>query len=329
MIRFAEPLFFLLLLLVPFVPLGGGGGARIRYSHIASFRGLLDSQKWHPRMALPVLRMLALVAVICALARPQAGKVFSQVRSEGLDIVMALDMSGSMKAMDFTRGKERVSRVAILKEVVGSFIEKRPNDRIGLVVFGEEAYVQCPLTLDHGIVLDFVKQVDVGAAGADATAIGDAIAVSVARLKDLKAKEKILILSTDGENNAGRISPLVAADIAKSLGIKIYTIGIGSKGAAPILVNTVMGPTYQYMNFSIDEELLTQIAQKTGGRYYRATDTKRLEEIYNDIDKLEKTEIKVKQYTEYDELFSYALLLGIVLLLTEIALGNTLLRKIP
>ena len=329
MMRFAEPLFFLLLALVPLVPLASGSGARIRYSHIASFRGLVDKRRWHPRMMLPLLRMLALVAVICALARPQAGKVFSEVRSEGVDIIMALDTSGSMKAMDFTRGKERVTRVAILKEVVGRFIEQRPSDRIGLVVFGEEAYIQCPLTLDHGIVLDFVKQVDIGTAGADATAIGDALAVSVARLKDLKAKEKVVILATDGENNAGRITPLVAADIAKSMGVKVYTIGIGSKGAAPVLVNTIMGPTYQYMNFSIDEELLTQIAQKTGGRYYRATDTKRLEEIYSDIDKLEKTEVKVKQYTEYDELFAYALLLGIILLLAEVGLAGTLLRKIP
>ena len=329
MIRFAEPIFFLLLLLIPLVLMTRGGGARLRYSHIASFRGLLDQSRWHPRMLLPLLRMLGLAAIVCALARPQAGKVFSEVRSEGVDIIMALDMSGSMKAMDFTRGQERISRVAVLKEVVSKFVEKRPADRIGLVVFGEEAFVQCPLTLDHGIVIDFVKQVDVGAAGADATAIGDALGVSVARLKDLKAKEKVVILATDGENNAGRIPPLVAADIAKSMGVKVYTIGIGSKGAAPILVNTIMGPQYQYVNFSIDEELLTQIAQKTGGRYYRATDTKRFEEIYEDINKLEKTEIKVKQYTEYDELFSYALLLGILLVLAEIGLGNTLLRKIP
>ena len=329
MIRFAEPLFFLLLLLAPLVLFGSGSGARIRYSHIASFQGLFAKKKWHPRMVLPLLRMLALGAIVCALARPQAGKVFSQVRSEGVDIIIAVDTSDSMKAMDFTRGSERVTRLEILKDVASSFVQKRPNDRLGLVVFGEEAYVQCPLTLDHGIVLDFIKHAEIGVAGGDATAIGSALAVSVARLKDLKAKEKIVILTTDGENNAGRITPMVAADIAKSLGVKVYTIGIGSKGGAPVLVNTIMGPTYQYMNFSIDEELLTNIAQKTGGHYYRATDAKKLEEIYSTIDKLEKTEVKIKQYTEYEELFYYALVLGIFLILLEIGLANTLLRKIP
>jgi Ca-activated chloride channel family protein len=329
MIRFAEPLWFFLLIPVVLIFLGQQRTARLRFSSIELLKELTGGSTLDPRIILKILRALALVLCIVAMARPQAGKSFSEARSDGVDIIIAMDTSDSMRAMDFFIDNKRVTRLDILKQVVADFVKKRPNDRIGLVVFGEEAYVQCPLTLDHGIVLDFVQKTEIGVAGADATAIGSAIAASVARLKDLKAKEKIVILTTDGENNAGRISPLVAADVAKTLKAKVYAVGIGTEGGAPILVNTLLGPTYQQTQFSIDEKLLKEIASRTGGRYFRAKESKKLAEIYNEIDRLEKTEVKVKEYTEYEELFHFALIAALIVLLTEIVLAHTLLRKIP
>ena len=200
---------------------------------------------------------------------------------------------------------------------------------MGIIVFGDDAYTQCPLTLDHGIVIEFLKKLEIGMAG-QATAIGSAIGVGVNRMKDIKAKSKIMILLTDGKNTAGRISPIKASEISESFNIKIYTIGVGTKGKAPFLVNhPFFGKKFMFQNIEFDEQTLMEIAKNTKARYFAANKTSELEKIYDDIDKLETTKIEAKEYTEYNEIFHYFLLIGVFLLLVEIILGNTILRKIP
>jgi Ca-activated chloride channel family protein len=329
MTRLADPLILLLfLILIPAAFLHGESGARIRFSSVAGLKRLNAGRRFNPRRILLVLRLVALGLMILALARPQAGRTFSEAQSDGVDILLAIDTSGSMQALDFKIDDRPVDRLTVVKNVVTEFIRQRPNDRIGLVVFGEEAFTQCPLTLDHGILLDFLKGAEIGMAG-DATAIGSALGTTVNRLKDLKAKERVVILLTDGRSNAGRITPLNAAQLAATYHVKVYTVGVGTKGKAPFLVNTVFGPRYQYEDVDIDEETLREISQRTGGAYFRATDTEGLKEIYAKIDKLERFEVKVKEYTEYSEKFHWALIPGLGLLLIEFLLAQTRLRKIP
>ena len=279
-------------------------------------------------MILLIFRVLAIALLVMALARPQSGKKFSEISSEGIDIFLVLDTSGSMKALDFQIAGNRVTRVDVVKKVVTDFIKKRPNDRMGLVVFAEEAFTQCPLTLDHGVLLKFVDSVYSGIAG-DSTAIGSGIGTAVNRMKDIKAKSRVIILLTDGVNNTGEIPPLKAAEIAKTFNIKIYTIGVGTQGEAPIKVNTPFGERMVYGSFPLDEETLKKISQLTGGKFFRAMDTESLEKIYTEIDKLERTEVKVKEYTEYNELFIWFLIPGLLILLAELLLAQTRLRKIP
>lgn len=329
MMRLADPwMLLLLLLIVPIVWLTRRSGGRIRYSSIEGLKNLTMRSRLHPRMLLTALRVLVIALFVVAMARPQAGKVYSEVRSEGVDIFLILDTSGSMQAMDFKVEGKPVQRVEIVKSVVADFVKKRPNDRMGIVVFAEEAFTQCPLTLDHGILLDFLKEVQSGMAG-DSTAIGSAIGTGVNRMKNLQAKERIMILLTDGRSNTGRIPPAKAVELAETYHIKIYTIGVGTHGKAPFLVDTIFGKQYVYQDVDIDEDTLKMVATKTGGKYYRATDTEELDQIYSDIDKLEKTETKLKEYTEYAELFHWALLPGLLLLMLEIGLAHTRLRKIP
>ena len=329
MMRFADPFFFLLLLvLIPVVWYGRTSGGRIRFSSLDLFQGLKGEALVNPRNILLLLRILSLILLLAALARPQAGKRFSEIRSDGIDIILALDTSGSMQALDFTLNNERVDRLEVVKKVVNDFIHKRPADRMGLVVFGTDAFTQCPLTLDHGILVEFLKKIEIGMAG-EATAIGSAIGTGVKRLKDLKAKSKVLILLTDGRSNAGRIEPLKAAELAKTFAIKVYTIGVGTRGQAPFLQDGFFGKHYIYQQVDIDEDTLREVANITGGKYYRATETTELEKIYAEIDQLEKTEVKVKEYTQYNELFHWFLIVGLILLLLEIFLGHTWLRKIP
>jgi Ca-activated chloride channel family protein len=216
----------------------------------------------------------------------------------------------------------------VVKKVVTDFIHRRKNDRIGMIVFGDQAFTQCPLTLDYGILENFVGRLKVGMAG-DMTALGSGLALSVKRLKDLPGKSRIAILLTDGRHNAGRITPETAAEIAKTYNIKVYTIGVGIEGESPFLMDTIFGKRYAYQRVDLDEDTLKQIAEKTGGRYYRATDTASLEKIYGEIDQLEKSEIKIKEYTEYTENFVGYVLMGLVLILGSTVLGNTRLRKIP
>lgn len=327
--RFAHPWFLLLLLLIiPVYWQSKTTGGRFRFSSLNIIKDLKIHLRIHPRSLLIWLRIITIIFIVLALARPQQGKKFTEVASEGVDIMLLIDTSGSMQALDFERNGKRINRLEVVKDVVAKFIEKRSSDRMGLVVFGEDAYTQCPLTLDHGILLELLSKVEIGMAG-DSTAIGSAIGIGVNRMKDLKAKSKVMILLTDGRSNAGQLPPDKAADLAKTFGIKIYTIGAGTRGKAPFLADTMFGQRYIYQDVDIDEDTLTKVAETTSGKYYRATQTEELEKIYGEIDRLEKSEIKAKTYTEYNELYVYFLMIGIFSLIFEIILSQTRLRKIP
>lgn len=275
------------------------------------------------------LRIIALALIIMALARPSEPLEQTKIYSEGVDIVLAVDASGSMLAEDFKINARRKNRLEVVKKVVEDFIRNRESDRIAMVAFAGRAYTVCPLTLDYDWLIKNLKRVEIGTIE-DGTAVGSAISSSLNRLKDTKAKSKIIILLTDGMNNAGKISPLTAADAAKALGIKIYTIGAGSKGLVPFPAQDFWGrKVYQNVKIDIDEETLKKIAEETKAKYYRATDTESLREIYKEIDALEKTEFEEKAYLRYKELFSGFLISGLIFLILEFILSNTILRKMP
>ncbi len=275
------------------------------------------------------LRMAAILLFVLALAQPRIPLEEVMVRTEGIDIVLTIDCSGSMLAEDFKIGNRRQNRLEVVKKVVEDFIKERRNDRIGIIAFAARAYTVCPLTLDHSWLIKNLERIKIGAIE-DGTAVGSAISSSLNRLKDNEAKSKIIILLTDGINNAGRISPLTAAEAAKALGIKIYTVGAGTKGLAPYPVQGFWGERlYQNVKIEIDEAVLKEVARISGGKYFRATDTKSLEEIYKEIDSLEKTPIEEAGFQEYRELFPLLVILGLILLILEIILSNTILRKIP
>lgn len=274
------------------------------------------------------LRAVCLILLVLAAARPQLYNVFREIRSPGVDIMLCLDTSGSMQALDFKLDGEPVSRLMAVKKVVSEFIKKRETDRIGLVVFGEEAFTQSPLTVDKGLLLGLVNKMEVGMAG-DRTDIGSAIAIGGKRLKDLKAKSKILILLTDGVHNAGNLTPEQAAEAVSTLGIKIYAIGVGGKGLAPFRVKTPFGTRIIQQRVELDEKTLKKVAKTGGGKYFSAADTKQLDEIYDMIDREEKTEVKVKEFFHFRELYAYFLVTAIILLGLETFLRTTFLRKIP
>ena len=275
------------------------------------------------RHLLFVARVFAIVFLVFALARPQSSSSWQTYNSEGIDIMLALDISGSMLARDFTP-----DRLEAAKEVATKFILERPQDRIGLVVFSGESFTQSPLTTDQAVLVNVMKDIESGMIE-DGTAIGLGLANAVNRLKDSKAKSKVVILLTDGINNRGAIAPMTAAELAKTFGIRVYTIGVGSLGEAPYPVQTPFGVQLQRMPVEIDEDILTQIADMTGGKYFRATDNKKLEQIYKEIDQLEKSKVEVKHFSRKNEHFFYFALIGALLLILE-ALGRyTLLRKIP
>lgn len=269
------------------------------------------------------LRLIAIGFFIVALARPVSFLEGEDIYSEGIDIALVLDISGSMLAKDFTP-----DRLQAAKDVIGKFIDRRHSDRIGLVIFSKEAFTQCPLTVDYSILKNFLGQVKSGII-TDGTAIGNAIANGVNRLKDSDVKSKVIILLTDGMNNAGEVNPITAAEIAKTFNIKIYTIGVGTRGTAMYPVQTPFGIDYRPMPVEIDEDLLQNVSAMTGGKYYRATDNKKLESIYNEIDRLEKTKVEVTSYRNAKQLFGEWLLLGIIFLCLEQILSNTILRKLP
>jgi len=328
--RFEDPWLLLFFLIVPYLTIRRKVKlqATISYSSIDTLQAI-RSPRVEILSILPlVLRMIAISLLVLALARPQEGHKRTEILSVGVDIMLALDTSGSMQALDFIKDEKRDTRLAMVKDVVSQFIENRPNDRMGMVVFGSEAYTQCPLTLDQGILQSFLSKLDIGMAG-DSTAIGSAIGIAVKRLKDLESKSKVIILLTDGRNNAGNLPPLQAAQTAKAFGIKIHTIAVGTYGKAPFLVNSIFGQRYVYQQVDIDEDTLKKISDLTGGQYFRATNLESLKAIYKQIDEMEKSEVKVIDHSEYTELFHYFLIPGILLLLLEIALSNTVLRRIP
>jgi len=329
--NFADPQFLFLLLLLPLLSwrywkrhqrLGGA----IRYSNLDLLKNLPKPSNYFPKHLFFGLRLLALASIIIALARPQSGHTEEEVTTEGIDIVLSLDISSSMLAEDF---KPR-NRVEAAKLVAEQFISGRRNDRIGMVVFSARSFTQCPLTLDYGVLINFLKKVEVGMIKEDGTAIGLGIANAVDRLRNSKAKSKVIILLTDGRNNAGEIDPLTGARVAQAFNVRIYTIGVGTRGEALYPVqDPFFGKRYVRMPVDIDEEMLTQIADLTDGQYFRATDRQSLEKIFSEIDKLEKTKIEVKQFTRYRELFAGWLAAAIGLIFVEIVLSNTKFRKIP
>lgn len=276
-----------------------------------------------------ILRWLAIILFILALARPRSILEETRHVTEGIDIVLAIDASGSMAAEDFTIKGERYNRLEVVKKVVHEFIKERTNDRIALVAFAARAYTVCPLTTDYQWVTSNLERVELGLLE-DGTAVGSAIASSISRLEGSKAKSKVVILLTDGINNAGKIDPVTAAQLAQGLGVKIYTIGAGSKGYVPYPVMDFFGRRrYQKVLIELDEATLQEIARLTEGQYFRATDTKSLRQVYQEIDKLEKTEIEEFGYREYRELFGWFLAVALGILLIEIFLLNTILLRIP
>ncbi|MCW8817813.1 MAG: VWA domain-containing protein, partial [Ignavibacteriaceae bacterium] len=269
------------------------------------------------------VRLLAIGLLIVALARPQNFNSGENVTTEGIDIAMVLDISGSMLAEDL-----KPNRLEAAKNVIDNFIEGRISDRIGLVVFSRDAFTQCPLTIDYSVLRNLLLQIHSGMIE-DGTAIGNAIANGINRLKDSNAKSKIIILVTDGVNNSGEVDPISAAEMAKAFGIRVYTIGVGTRGEAPYPVQTPFGVRYQMMPVEIDEAVLQKISDITDGKYFRATNTQALKEIYDKIDKLEKTKIEITSYKNASEKYHSWLWWGLILLLVEMVLSKTILRKLP
>ena len=309
----------------------GRESSAVRFSSIRPLQQLRKSPAVRLRRVVQGFRLVTIALLMLAMARPQTGRKLTTIQTKGVDIVLAIDTSGSMQALDLDADRQiakRRNRLEVARSVVEDFVVRRENDQIGLVVFGENAFTQCPLTLDHGIVATFLERLEIGMAG-DATAIGSALGTAVKRLRDSVAESKVVILLTDGRNNAGAISPTKAAEIAKTYDIKVYTVGVGTRGQAPFVMDTVFGQRIVMQDVEIDEETLQAIADITGGEYFRAVDTEGLEQIYDRIDELEKTEIETQAYMEYDEQFQWFVFPALALLLFEILLLGTRLRKIP
>lgn len=328
MFQFANPIYLWFLLLVPIIGyfmFRRRREAAIKFSDITLLRSIKRSNKARNRRVLMILRLLALALLIIAMARPQSGKKTTEITAEGIDIMLALDVSGSMKAEDF----KPQNRLTVAKEVIKDFIRGRQNDRVGLVVFARQSFTQCPLTLDYGVLVNFVDQVDFGMVD-DGTAIGMGIANAVNRLRDSKAKSRIIIALTDGVNNAGEIDPLTAAEIAKSLGIRIYTIGAGKPGKALVPIDDpIFGRRYVQIDHELDEKQLTKVAELTGGKYFQARSEDMLKNIYEQISELEKTKFKVKEYLQFDQFFPYVLMIAAGLLFLELLLRETIFRRLP
>jgi len=278
---------------------------------------------------MPVLKYTALGLAIAAMARPQWGTRQVSVLTEGVNLVLAVDISESMAALDFKQGGKIVNRLEAVKTVINEFISKRSGDRIGLVVFGTHAYTQMPLTRDYNTILAVLERLKIGAAG-KSTAVGDAIGISLKRLEDIKSKSNIIILLTDGQSNTGELSPQTATEIAVQKGVKIYTVGVGSKGKARFLIqHPLLGERYIYQHVDFDEDTLKFISKETNGIYFRAKDSKSLQKIYDTIDELEKTKVKVKTFAAYRELYIYLLAPSFLLLVIWVILSNTRFLRVP
>ena len=319
---------FLLLLLVPYivwyVMKRKDNEATLQISDALVYAHAPKSYKCYLLHVPFALWIIALILLILVLARPQTTDSWQNSEIEGIDIMMAIDVSTSMLAEDL-----KPNRLEAAKEVAAEFINGRPNDNIGITLFAGESFTQCPLTVDHAVLLNLIKDVKCGLIE-DGTAVGMGIANAVTRLKNSKAKSKVIILLTDGTNNMGALSPLTAAEIAKTYGIRVYTIGVGTNGTAPTPIS-IVGGRIQYANLKveIDEKTLTQIASITDGNYYRATSNSKLKEVYEEIDKLEKTKLNVKQYSKREENYYWFALAAFFCVLLEIVLHNSVLKKIP
>ncbi len=319
-----HPYFFLLLLLLPLLAwLKGRRGSlpAFLYSSVKLVEGLTRSRRSNAGKVLTALRWLAFAVLIAALAQPRLSKSTTEIKASGIDIVVALDLSGSMTTQDYVVDDRRVDRFDMAKSVLIKFVKERPNDRIGLVVFGAQAFIASPMTLDHDYLLENIDRLQIGTINSDATAIGDGLTTALNRLRELKSKSRIVVLMTDGGNNSGKIDPITATEAARTLGVKIYTIGLGNRE----FVEQMNMPA----GFLPDEDTLQKIAQMTGGVFYLADSSEKLNSIYDQIDKLEKTEAVISKYTQYKELFPWFILAGFILLLVEIVLGQTVLRRLP
>jgi Ca-activated chloride channel family protein len=332
MTRFLQPEWFWLLALLPLVMLWRGRRgpvAAVEYSDVGLAREVARSSRSRIGNITWLLPLLAGVLMIVGLARPQRGHSRTEVTANGIDIVLGLDVSGSMQALDFEIDGQRLNRIEVVKSVVAKFIEQRPNDRIGLIAFAGAPYLVSPLTLDHDWLQQNLERVNIGT-GDDGTAIGSAIAASVNRLRTTPAKSKVVILLTDGMNNTGKISPLSAAEAAKALGVKVYTIGVGVRGKAPIPVKDEAGNPHMIMaKVDVDEKTLQAVADETGGKFYRATDTNSLQRIYGEINTLERTPATVQKFEHYDELYPYALIPSLAILALGSLLQQTRFRRLP
>jgi len=299
--------------------------AELKVSSLNGFVGLKQSLKYYFRHSLILLRILAIALLIIVLARPQSRSSWKDVKTEGIDIVMALDISGSMLSKDF-----KPNRLEAAKEVAQDFIDSRPNDRIGLVIFSGESFTQCPLTTDHAVIKNLFSGIHTGMVK-DGTAIGNGLATAVSRVKDSKSKSKVVILLTDGVNNQGSVAPLTAAEIAKAFGVRVYTVGVGTlgKALAPIAMYPDGSYQYGYVDVQIDEKMLGEIADMTGGKYFRATDNDKLKDIYKEIDRLEKTIFEEKNFTNKAEHFLPFAIGAALLLLIEFLLRNIVFRSVP
>lgn len=330
--QFVHPEFLLLLLVLPLLAIWKGRwGSPVALRLPSTDDAVLVGARPRTKIGgfLAFLGLLSLALLIVAFARPRYGKGSTDVEASGIDIVLTLDVSGSMEALDFELEGKPVNRLEVVKNVVAKFIGQRPNDKLGMVAFAGRPYLVSPLTLDHEFLGKRLAGVKMGQVE-DGTAIGSAIASGVSHLKDSTAKSRIIILLTDGVNNAGAVNPLTAAEAAKALGIKVYTIGAGIRGDAPVPVQDAFGRTHlQTMKVEIDEEMLREVANATGGQAFRATDTDSLGKIYDSINQLEKTTRKLKKYQQYDELYLYFLFPGLFLLLLELILVQTRFRRLP
>lgn len=318
---------FLLLIIIPatvwYILNLKKSSATLQVSSLRGFSLVKNNYKYYFRHAPFILRMLAVASVIFVIARPQSTNSWQETSTEGIDIVLSMDISGSMLAEDL-----RPNRLEASVDVASAFINGRPDDNIGLVVFAGEAFTQCPLTTDHAVLINLFKDIE-SIQLEQGTAIGMGLATALARIKDSRAKSKVVILLTDGENNAGEVPPQTAAEMAKTFGVRVYTIGVGSRGQARVPVQTNFGVQYRTMDVNIDEDLLMNIATSTGGRYFRATDNAKLKEIYSEIDQLEKTKLDVKQINKKTEEFFLFALLAAIFIMAEILLRLTILRKMP
>jgi Ca-activated chloride channel homolog len=325
---YANPdMFYLFLVLIPiiawYIYRQKKFGASLQVSTLKNLEAVPKNWKFYLRHVIFALKIAVISLLIIALARPQSSENWENVSTEGIDIVMSVDVSTSMLARDL-----KPDRIEAAKDVASKFIAGRPYDRIGLVVFAGEAFTQCPITTDHAVVTNLLMETETGVIN-DGTAIGNGLATAVNRLKDSDALSRVIILLTDGENNMGEIPPLTAAEIAKNYGIRVYTIGVGSIGTAPYPVQTPFGIQVQDIPVKIDEESLQSIAGITGGKYFRATDNAKLKQIYEEIDKLEKSKIEVKEFSKKQEEFQPFAIAAALLLIAAILLKTSVFRNIP